>query len=863
MKRNWLKWLTVPVLMSACAMPAMAVELKVHGEFSFEGRYYNNNDWVESNAPGAFTNLGAKLCGDMAHDYLTETNSKGVFVGLQNAIKYNASLSTGGESSNFSSTYNNTAGNANDQPIITDYTELDDEYFSGQLAAMAYNLHVAAAVQAAGGDPTAAITAASTASFNLNKRLTKYLNYTEKQAASTILTTGASLASNMDTTTNAGKANLLELAQLVAQANFRRTLMSDMLYQENIYTIADKTTGALNTDSDAANISYADMRDILTVGRLGLAQKIGIKPDAIMRNAKRWYNRYDNDSYYHYLFNVSPEIVLNDKASIKMKLSAYDNEVSEEEYGTIDDRNYAQYLFGHKKIDSYTVFRIDDLYGDVTTNFGRFILGKTAKFQGLGWFIKLPNLDNWAFGLIVHKRDEDAHTLFGNHDLYAMRGSVMTQDQGQRVRWINSDTRDETGYSLMAKYDTDHINMVAQLALGMTDLDDGDAHYWMPTVQLGYHDDNLKVDTYARYTNGTWAQKKSNKISNVQHEYRPIIKLACGEYAAAATLYNTWTGKTTTSEGYVEPLQLYGLFKGALGGDSTTTGNPYGSAQRMQYHNALATYVETSYKFDNKFDRPVTPIITLAYASGAKKPNQVDGTFEDEMTFGTWLMDDREEEMQGYFMTPATSYMEKDPQEYPKDYFSFGNIILARLGAKVELTKKTDVQANVIYAQKASVDYLEHYNPAFGIGNMMSNNTKISYIGKYNPNFDMGYYNKETDVYYTTPTAIKTDNALGSTEYMESSHAFMPYDKYKNHVDKGLGVEINGAINTKVNENVTLTLQASYLTAGSFYKTALEPAIPFGGRDPYSTNPYLDGANSSGMKAKPEYAARWIMKFEF
>jgi len=830
MKRNWLKWLTVPVLMSACAMPAMAVELKVHGEFSFEGRYYNNNDWVESKANGGFTNIGAKLCGDMASDYLRLDN-RGVFNGLKNAMADKALAGGNTPGSLFLDPTNGYGGNDTTlgvslpyiTPVNGGYASLSDAYGSAL------------------ADPRVLVNS-------------PYLTNQESDRVAALFPAGvwAALQANSITATQAlgaafiapkDTAHLQEFMDLVSRASFRRTLLSDMVHQEGL----DLTTNAANT-------TYNDMQLLLTAGQLGLAKKIGIKPDAIMRNAKRWYNRYDNDSYYHYLFNVSPEIVLNDKASIKMKLSAYDNEVSQEEYGTIDDRNYGEYLFGHKKIDSYTVFRIDDLYGDVTTSFGRFILGKTSKFQGFGWFIKVPQLEDWAFGLIVHKRDEDAHTLFGNHDLYSMRGSVMTQNERQRVRWINGDSRDETGYSLMAKYDTDHINMVAQLALGMTDLDDGDAHYWMPTVQLGYHDDNLKVDSYVRYTNGTWAQKKSNKIANVQHEYRPIIKLACGEYAAASLQYQymmRMNGQTVADE----HLKLYDLFKGALG----DSGAAYGSAQRMQYHNALATYVETSYKFDNKFDRPVTPIVTLAYASGAKKPNQVDGTFEDEMTFGTWLMDDREEEMQGYFMTPATSYMAKDPQEYPKNYFSFGNIILARLGAKVELTKKTDVQANVIYAQKASTEYLEHYNAAFGIGNMMSNNTKISYIGKYNPNFDMGYANVSGVI---TPTAVTRDNSVMSTEFMESGHAFMPYDKYKNHVNKGLGVEVNGAINSKVNENVTLTLQASYLTAGSFYESALEPAIPFGGRDPYSYNPYL-GANTSGMKVKPEYAARWIMKFEF
>jgi len=820
MKRNWLKWLTVPVLMSACAMPAMAVELKVHGEFSFEGRYYNNNDWVEGKANGAFTNIGAKLCGDMAQDYLRSDN--GVFEGLKNAVLYSADRASHATTGDLSSTF---AGTYNDTNLIKNYSTLDDGY----LDLAASDAHNSAAILALIG------------------KMQPFLTRDEY----TTLSTAAAAAGADPTNQQKALAFMSTLATVQPQASFRRTLLSDLAYQENLYTLSN---GTASPTSVGTKTSYAGMAELLTVGEIGLAQKIGIKPDAIMRNAKRWYNRYDNDSYYHYLFNVSPEIVLNDKASIKMKLSAFDNEVSQEEYGTIDDRNYAQYLFGHKKIDSYTVFRIDDLYGDVTTSFGRFILGKTSKFQGFGWFIKVPQLEDWAFGLIVHKCDEDAHTLFGNHDLYSMRGSVMTQNEGQRVRWINGDSRDETGYSLMAKYDTDHINMVAQLALGMTDLDDGDAHYWMPTVQLGYHDDNLKVDSYVRYTNGTWAQKKSNKIANVQHEYRPIIKLACGEYAAAATTYQqmqAYIGNASAAAS-VDPNRLYNIFKGALG-DSNAA---YGSAQRMQYHNALATYVETSYKFDNKFDRPVTPIVTLAYASGAKKPNQVDGTFEDEMTFGTWLMDDREEEMQGYFMTPATSYMAKDPQEYPKNYFSFGNIILARLGAKVELTKKTDVQANVIYAQKASTEYLEHYNASFGIGNMMSNNTKISYIGKYNPNFDM-------NVLAATPVAIQKANAAGSTEFLESGHAFMPYDKYKNHVDKGMGVEVNGAINSKVNENVTLTLQASYLTAGSFYETALEPAIPFGGRDPYSKNPYLGGANTSGMKVKPEYAARWIMKFEF
>ncbi|OPZ59514.1 MAG: hypothetical protein BWY87_00967 [Deltaproteobacteria bacterium ADurb.Bin510] len=540
-----------------------------------------------------------------------------------------------------------------------------------------------------------------------------------------------------------------------------------------------------------------------------------LNPDVTLRRGVWKADEADNDSYMKQIFNLYPELVITDKASIKMKMTAFDNELSYQDYGKIDNPGFTE-----KQIDSYNILSIEQLYGDVTTDYGRFIFGKTPEFTGVGYFIKLPNLDKWAFGIIHHKKDEDENGIFD------IKSSSLVRNTAQIKRQLNSDDYDEDGYILVAKYDSDKLDMTAKLIYGCSGGDNAESNIWRPEVKLNYVNNNLKLDGFARYANGTYSAAFGNKNANVLYRYRSIMDTANAMWQTM----NAAMGSPCPTN-FLAQAMTYSFEQ------------PFTTYTDLTYHSAFAVYGEASYRFDDLLDTPVTPIVTLAYASGAKRPDQVDGWFNDEMTFGTWLMDDREEEMSAYFVSPSTGYMLEDPAVHPFDKYSFTNIILARLGATFELTKKTSLEANVIWAEKANVDYLKNYNYEFGIGNLPNSNaTKISLMGQYDAN---------TDVSAGTAAAYAA--------------CFDPSDKQKNNVKRGLGTEINGTLKTQFNENFSLAWQASYLTAGEFYKSAFEPAVPFATAAEVARyyNDPTRGYIGSGLEVEPEWGLRWILQINF
>ena len=131
------------------------------------------------------------------------------------------------------------------------------------------------------------------------------------------------------------------------------------------------------------------------------------------------------DMYLFHELNFYPTVIVNDKIKIVGNLEVFDNKISRDDevnwngiyqdYTEIDPtgaitepgetksklntRNYKPY-------SQYNTFTVDEFYADVTTGIGKFIAGKTTDFSGLAWFIQIPAIKDWTFGLVWNKKQE-------------------------------------------------------------------------------------------------------------------------------------------------------------------------------------------------------------------------------------------------------------------------------------------------------------------------------------------------------------------------------------------------------------------------------------------------------------------------
>ncbi|MCD6281288.1 MAG: hypothetical protein J7J85_06745, partial [Deltaproteobacteria bacterium] len=92
----------------------------------------------------------------------------------------------------------------------------------------------------------------------------------------------------------------------------------------------------------------------------------------------------DDDAYIKHFFHLNPELVVNDRISIKADIVAYENKISRDRYGLgqYNEEYYEtdvdSFDFGFRhSYDRYNIFRINYLWADFTTDFGKFILGRT------------------------------------------------------------------------------------------------------------------------------------------------------------------------------------------------------------------------------------------------------------------------------------------------------------------------------------------------------------------------------------------------------------------------------------------------------------------------------------------------------
>ena len=503
----------------------------------------------------------------------------------------------------------------------------------------------------------------------------------------------------------------------------------------------------------------------------------------------------ENEAYIKHFFHLNPELVVNDKISIKADIVAYENKLSSDAYGLgeynqayVDEHGniyYNDYMntdvdsmgygFRHS-YDRYNIFRINYLWADFTTDFGKFVLGRTPNFTGIGYFIKLPSLDKWTFGLIYHKDDE------GGNNYY--HGYLTKWFGGPR---IDSDTADETGIILVTNYDTDNLSVHTQLIYGTSGSNESKTHEWIPVAKVNYSAGPLKVEFFGRWKYGIYADNDATMIRNAAQQFLPLL-----------------TGLDATYQSMGVPISFL------------NTTNPMGARLRDDLRqDAYSAYLDLKYEMDK-----LTPEFTIAYASGADNPTKVSGYFNDDQTFGSWLMSDAEDndgivDRYGmYFETPtANTY---DALGNPaNDRYSFSNIILARLGGTTQVTDKLTLEGNVIWARRANTDYLEEWNPELGTLNLINKVvTKIDVIGQYDPTTG-----------FTNPT-----------------------QKWHNKVDPGLGWECNAKATYDVMDHVSFAVQAAYFRPGDFYKDAFEKAY---------------GYTRTGLRVKSEYAARWIATVSF
>ncbi len=194
----------------------------------------------------------------------------------------------------------------------------------------------------------------------------------------------------------------------------------------------------------------------------------------------------NSDAYLKHYFYLDPTLIINDRISIKSNIVAFENQLSGDEYGRTDEftgpREYDHY-------DRYTIFRIDNLWADVTTDYGKFIFGKTPQFLGVGYFIRLPDLEGWTFGLIWDKQDENGGD---QENLDSM-----------------SDRADEDHLTLLTKYEAQDLTVSTTLTYIWSGKDYASTSLWAPHFEATYKMDNITITGFLKYVVGTYVDTGS------------------------------------------------------------------------------------------------------------------------------------------------------------------------------------------------------------------------------------------------------------------------------------------------------------------------------------------------------------------
>jgi len=489
-----------------------------------------------------------------------------------------------------------------------------------------------------------------------------------------------------------------------------------------------------------------------------------------LENTRDHTNKLTTMFLKHY-FNLYPTLVVNDKISIKGDLEVFDNKISKSDsYHSYDKSSSAATNAntggnGQGNVDYYSLFTVNELYVDALTDFGKFIVGKTNKFDGIGWFIQVPDVPGWTFGLVWNKLNEGKNTnsyyYDGANDLADNEGII-----------VNRDMADEDDYALIAMYAKDAIDFNGQLGYKYTGKDNTRTSIWVPQFTLKYAlNENMSFNCKLGYGTGVLVAKESR----------------CAEAGLLEASVLVGEEVEDASGGLVPAAVAEAAF--------------------------LANFDNLEFKKDWKVDNGITAWLGMGigiealkiqvdamYLKGADEPQNVSSYAEDNEGLDTWLMQDIADIYSARFQTPGTisALMPGGKRDTAASggvgsrwdgAFSYANAILARLNLAYKFNPKLDANLNLVWGQMENTDYLENWDTALGAINAMD------------------------------PDALKVGGA--GIPIVPGLVTFSgPAEKYD--VDKDMGWEARARVNYALQDNLSLGLDLCYYAPGKLYKGYIE-----------------------------------------
>ena len=398
---------------------------------------------------------------------------------------------------------------------------------------------------------------------------------------------------------------------------------------------------------------------------------------------------------------------MNDKISIKGDIEAFDNRISKSDsYQWYDKSSRQAYQPGETSqansqyVDQYSLFTINKFYVDALTGVGKFIVGKTRKFNGIGWFIQLPDVPGWTFGLVWNKLNEGANpdSYYG----YTGRTATSTPFDGNDNLGVvtNHDNADEDDYALVFNYAKDAIDFKGTLAYKMTGHSNVRTSIWVPYFYLNYAvSNNVTFNSKLGIGTGTLIDKES-----------PVAKTGVD---TAGTLVGT---EVNTASG--------GLVPAATAKAAFLANFPNGGMMKdWEVDNAFQVWLGAGVSVEAlKIQGDVM------YLKGAEKPQNISAYSEDDENLDTWLMNDIADLYSVAIQTPGTIKAllpggKRDTTGLNAKgtlwdgAFSFANAILVRLNLAYKFTDKLDGNLNLVWAKMENTDYLENWN-TIGYGDL-------------------------------------------------------------------------------------------------------------------------------------------------
>lgn len=514
--------------------------------------------------------------------------------------------------------------------------------------------------------------------------------------------------------------------------------------------------------------------------------------------------------YLKHYFNLYPTIQVTDKIAIKGDLELFDNIISVNDSYQYWDKSSSAATNG--TYDQYSNFTANELYVDATTDYGKFIVGKLKQFNGIGWFIQVPQVPDWTFGLIYQKKNEnydkqsdlgfDTATMLDGSDA---AGSVSTHDLA-----------DETHYILIANYAKDAIDFKGTVAYKHTGHDASRTRIWYPFFYFNYAiTKDLTFNSKFGFADGPLVDKNSRVAKEVIATFAEELDAAAAANVDAAVrgalpaepdpwdaAYDAWVAAYSAAF-----AANYGPLAAAIAED--TAGK--GFAKDWEVDSVFGGWIGMGYKIGAlKLQGDV------AYLPGADAPNLVSGYLEDTETLDTWLMNDISDIYGARLQTPATIAALGLPT-WDGNY-SFANFLGARLNVAYQFTKKLDGNLNFVWAKMENTDYLKNWDTS--TANLIAINA-------------------------LDPDAMKVGGE--GIEFAGTTFVAAPAQKF--NVDADMGWEVRGRLNYALQDNLSVGLDLCYYKPGDLYKGLIE-------------NNWIRG-NNTGNQIEDTYAGRWKMTVKF